>query len=942
MKKTILFVFILILSISAKSQTLIPYLAKNGLYGYADENGKMVIEPKFTEAGLFNRKGYAVVKSVGTTIKDVLFRNGNIIRAESHLNNDDDPYLTNAIHFGQKKLDTLQHIFFVNPYENTKLIYNCLSNKSLKKKVVYHFDKSYHEFDSEKYNFSYQKSSGYFYHGFCETIENDKGEINFIDTSLNYVFAQPVESAEILEDGFFNVKKGNQYFLANKKGQTISRFPFRSLSKVMNKNLFIINMPYEDADGQTLNCVGLINGSGDVLLDTIYHSVRAFDDSDFLLLEKDSMFFSMNLADNSKVELGKFSKVELFGEYYLIKKQVGYQEKAFLYDRNQIRMIDDDYQSMYILNILKDGVHERRLNVNYKDKTVLLDSKLKILATFSSEIGILERKNGFTLTRYVNNQTLIGIANSEGKIILNPEFDNIEFSPKINCWKVTRNGKKGLFRKNGKVVFACENYDILHKENMFWVCKNKLDNYYPFDNSGIKIDMPSKFDVSSNRITFREINDNFDSVLLRNGAVVSKEIGNEYEQKYKTFGHSSYYFANSRRTISICNFNFEPLIPNGFVAISEYNQNHESGFVVVSPGKNLDTLIEKSEKSAGFDNDDVKTARIGSYNNYIDGLSSVERMKKLGYDENETGIVDLKGNFIFQSKPQTNYLVLNKNLVVETPIKEGEKDFTRRKIIFLNKKNLNLFYESSILDKNKALKYIINMQERKNIEGKTEKYLGVLDTFGNVLMPCKYKVIEYVAEYDRFICKNNNQFFDVFDSKCKQLNSKPIANSVDSYHEKYYYKRYRDEIIKKNFIIVRNKIDSVGVYDTNGNELLPQENKGILIFNIPNDKSIIQVTTHKDSLVFFDSKGTQIKVEAQYSKKSEYYFHTFDNNYSVLILKNDRDDNPFYVFDQNLNLLYKKNGKLYDLLEKDTFLKMMYNNKFYYLNVVTGFEYRDK
>jgi hypothetical protein len=109
MLKNVLFAFAAVFFFQkTTAQTLLPFLAKNGKYGFADEAGKMVIAPEFEgRVEPFLEKTLSIdCKKNGESVR--LFRSGLSIpnpRLELHI-----PRLVVDFDSHDRSLDTIAHL----------------------------------------------------------------------------------------------------------------------------------------------------------------------------------------------------------------------------------------------------------------------------------------------------------------------------------------------------------------------------------------------------------------------------------------------------------------------------------------------------------------------------------------------------------------------------------------------------------------------------------------------------------------------------------------------------------------------------------------------------------------------------------------------------------------------------------------------------------------
>ena len=127
---TLFLLFLIVNSLAVSAQSLIPFLSKNGLYGYARPNGEVVTEPQFKLAYLPDSNG-VVLAINGYDSLSVLDLNGNILLDAMHpFGVYDDSYLEEMTNIDGTKRDTIHSIKVIYSSDYTSfLLINHSDNK---------------------------------------------------------------------------------------------------------------------------------------------------------------------------------------------------------------------------------------------------------------------------------------------------------------------------------------------------------------------------------------------------------------------------------------------------------------------------------------------------------------------------------------------------------------------------------------------------------------------------------------------------------------------------------------------------------------------------------------------------------------------------------------------------------------------------------------------
>ena len=266
----------IVVSTHSAAQTLIPYLGKNGLTGFADMNGKVIIKPQFTEVNDCFAPNLPLLRAKKEGQPVWVLRNGMTV---PDTNSNAIMYVMNHQSFDyDAPVDTLRDLTAVR-YINKRVLVHLRTGKQIvsfenpKNSVVPWFQNSMFR------HLNYYGYSGDFVDGIM-MVGRSNGLVNYVDTSLNLVFEQDYPGILAIDKNTFIVANSEQKVaIADRKGHILSPFRFGKLVLSGRENFYISDPlihGFERDDGAK---AGVVNSKGEFVIPAKYDDVRPAGES---------------------------------------------------------------------------------------------------------------------------------------------------------------------------------------------------------------------------------------------------------------------------------------------------------------------------------------------------------------------------------------------------------------------------------------------------------------------------------------------------------------------------------------------------------------------------------------------------------------------------------------------------------------------------------------
>ena len=473
--------------------------------------------------------------------------------------------------------------------------------------LVKHFKNKNKEYELEKIT-----SWKYF-----TIVENNK--MGVIDNKGNVIIEPNYNTIQIpnpTKDVFICIND-DETKVVNEKGEESFK-NFEEVSAIQLKEL-ATEIPFEKSvlKYKENEKYGLVNFEGKKITEAIYENIENLPYKEGeLLVENNGKYGVINML----------GKVVIPVEYKEIKVDEYYEKNSAYRYSGYIVGTETDNGTMYKY-------------INYNNKQQSKDEYQDI-----QRVVDYENKDEYYLIFKKDNK--YGVIKNEN-IVINNEYDNIEYDSFNQLFTVKKDGKYGVLKSNGETLISCL-YDEIDIEGIY-IYSLKGEEQIIFDTTGAKIENPkykSVYNVEDTNYKITINNENKYGVVDENNNEIIK---NEY-----------YYIG---------------YLGNNYFVVS--GQNGKNG-IMNNEGKvvlevKYDT-IEKLEKSDIIEATELNTNTIILFNKEIKQIANIsnstlyegENFVKL-YSNNEQKYFDYEGN------EKENKEILNNKLFAD--VKNGKWGF---------------------------------------------------------------------------------------------------------------------------------------------------------------------------------------------------------------------------------------------------------------------------
>lgn len=301
------------------------------------------------------------------------------------------------------------------------------------------------------------------------------------------------------DDSLIKVKLGNKYGLIDQKGKIVLQCKYKQIDTIIGLNRYAkVYM-----NGQC----GLINKKGQVVISCSYLNITLYNDSDIFCVEK-SIYDNKTKSYISKwgvIDSIENTKIPFVYDRLDLDKTIKYNlarigNNYFFIDINGNK-VSDNYVDAYPFN---KGWARVKINNQWKEinEKWIIRNAMSDVQKLNGQPFVSPKTNLFY--KHINGK--IGLANSSGKIIISPEYDEIiadlfEYGTiilkqhykysfaSLNGIKYINqsfdnyfiNRKSIILASNNKYgIFAIENGNIVQKLpcNFAWIAKINNENWF--------------------------------------------------------------------------------------------------------------------------------------------------------------------------------------------------------------------------------------------------------------------------------------------------------------------------------------------------------------------------------------------------------------------------------------------------------------------------------
>ena len=337
-------------------ESLVPYL-KGKLYGFADQQGRVVITPDYEEVIPFNLDGYAqayrlglwgVLDKEGNAKVDFFLKHKSAALPMYNYDGEDNPLAPDCY---MLKDDASRRWALFLPTEDY-LATTWYSNEKLPGK------------NQMKKRYNENWDMGYFIYGYKQVVDAD-GMANFIDTKGQLVLPEPILNGSPLGEGLFSFLDENGLVgIMDHFGKTVIAPQYSSIQRLGKARAF-------EVFGEGNRYCALMDWNGKLLTDTIYKSINPLGEQ-YVKASKGAYYGVLDIQGNT-VFPPKYANIRTFKEMGFLVKEGTLQ---YLIDAEGNYLMEEGYEKLSTIN---DSPYLRGTR---GDSIFVLDEQLKEKATF--------------------------------------------------------------------------------------------------------------------------------------------------------------------------------------------------------------------------------------------------------------------------------------------------------------------------------------------------------------------------------------------------------------------------------------------------------------------------------------------------------------------------------------------------------------------------------
>ncbi len=580
------------------AQSLLPYLSKNGKYGFADETGKIIFAPEFE--GHMEAFGpddlYKDLRKNGEGVR--LFRSGVVVP---------NPRLMMGralrcveVDSRTGRADTLADLIFCQ--QNDRLLFIDLKTG----KTVEAFNESYlyNQPDWQKG----EEISGFngivfrFSDGLARVFRPD-GSVNFLDKKLNFLLSKDVAAGWILDEQYIAVADAEERFgVLDRGGREALPKNFRRVETAGRAGVFIVNNHrYESV---TNSGVGLFAEGGKPVLDTVFERIKPVPGGRFVVAQKGQRFGVFEL-DGREIVGPEAKNIENYNRHtrpLAITWET--DRRANILDANGNRRFPTDVQSVRGMTIM--GSAFPHYIVADGSKKMVLDTALNlVLEVEAAELSLASSEP--ELLFFAKKPGGSSILRRDGSTLFSGDFDGVfleRFLTEKRLLRLKKGERQGLVSFEGRMVFPFDfeefRMEPRTQDTVLWARPAGSKLFFQYDLSGNKRSEYGRTQADSRSdspiISGQTMGDGRKKMTLFNGLEVflpdslkdCRVLAHWWDMRERAvvaFGKDKDPAARA-----IFNEKFEPVLPPGFVAPEEllgenlFPRIGEYGLIVVKKG----------------------------------------------------------------------------------------------------------------------------------------------------------------------------------------------------------------------------------------------------------------------------------------------------------------------------------------------------------------------
>jgi len=438
MQKFIKVLSFLLLSYPLICQTVpLPYSDAEGWLGLSDPQGKIIIEPQYQSLQYI--PDLALIKIKKKNLWGVMNYKGEVLIEPEY----SDFNLTHAFKSRIVDGEVLKRPMLAKFVDANNNIEFYLHHSKPKKDYSRYVDVN-------KALRNIPKSQSYYNHGAANFIKVAlyDNSIQFLDTLGEPIFKEPVFDAYIYNDKFIQVKSEKERCaLFSESGEQLTPFKYKLFRISSSKDYIIATLPKEEGASRSKQTILNIRGK------EIFtpHEKMDFQKARLIINDSDkASVYALNgdlIFEEENATISRFDYVS--EDVYKINRS----NKLGIMDAQGSLLLDTIYKT------IEKAMFGRYVFTNQKNSSGLLDSNFQTL--FKVDYPQIKKDNksatGYFIIRKDLDSYTYGLVDSTGKLVLQPEYRNVQYYKACNFIQVK--GKKdsiGLFNLQGKELLAMQ------------------------------------------------------------------------------------------------------------------------------------------------------------------------------------------------------------------------------------------------------------------------------------------------------------------------------------------------------------------------------------------------------------------------------------------------------------------------------------------------------
>jgi hypothetical protein len=580
------------------AQSLLPYLSKNGKYGFADETGKIIFAPEFE--GRMEAFGpddwYKDLKKNGEGVR--LFRSG-VVEPNPRLVLGR-PRRCVDVDSRTGRADTLTDLIFCQ--QNNRFLFIDLKMG----KTVEIFNESYlndqPDWQKEEDLTGFNGVVFRFSDGLARVFRPD-GSVNFLDKKLNFLLSKDVAAGWMLDEQYIAVADAEGRFgVLDRGGREALPKRFRRVETAGRTGVFIVNNHrYESV---TNSGVGLFAAGGKPVLDTVFERIKPVPGGRFVVAQKGQRFGVFAL-DGREIVAPEAKSIENYSRHtrpLAITWETG--SRANILDATGKMRFPKDVQNVRGMTIM--GSAFPHYIVADGSKKMVLDTALNlVLEVEAAELSLASSEP--ELLFFAKKPGGSSILRRDGSTLFTGDFDGVfleRFLTEKGLLRLKKGERQGLVTFEGRMVFPFDfeefRMETRARDTLLWARPMGSKVFFQYDLAGNKRSEYGRTNADSRSdspiISGQTMSDGRKKMTLFNGLELvlpdSLKDCRVLTHWWDMRDRAVVVFGKDKDPAARTVFNekFEPVLPPGFVAPKEllgenlFPRIGEYGLIVVKKG----------------------------------------------------------------------------------------------------------------------------------------------------------------------------------------------------------------------------------------------------------------------------------------------------------------------------------------------------------------------